>query len=53
MKRIFTLSLVALALFCCGISVRAQEQPRRPKVGLVLAGGGALGSAHIGVLKVL
>lgn len=26
---------------------------RRPKVGLVLAGGGALGFAHIGVLKVL
>ena len=26
---------------------------RRPKVGLVLSGGGAKGSAHIGVLKVL
>jgi NTE family protein len=31
----------------------AQEEPRRPKVGLVLSGGGAKGLAHIGVLKVL
>jgi NTE family protein len=28
-------------------------QHRRPKTGLVLAGGGALGMAHVGVLKVL
>jgi NTE family protein len=27
--------------------------PRRPKVGLVLSGGGARGVAHVGVLKVL
>jgi len=33
--------------------VRAQEQPRRPKVGLVLSGGAAKGLAHIGVLKIL
>ena len=31
---------------------RAEPSPR-PKVGLVLGGGGALGLAHIGVLKVL
>ena len=31
----------------------AQEKQRRPKVGLVLSGGGAKGLAHIGVLKVL
>jgi NTE family protein len=30
----------------------SQEQ-NRPKVGLVLSGGGAKGFAHIGVLKVL
>ena len=30
----------------------AQEQ-KRPKIGLVLSGGGAKGFAHIGVLKVL
>jgi NTE family protein len=29
------------------------EYSQRPKVGLVLSGGGALGMAHIGVLKVL
>ncbi|MDH4185722.1 MAG: patatin-like phospholipase family protein, partial [Nitrospira sp.] len=29
------------------------EKPHRPKIGLVLGGGGAKGSAHIGVLKVL
>ncbi len=29
------------------------EAPQRPKVALVLSGGGARGSAHIGVLKVL
>ena len=27
-------------------------QPPRPKIGLVLSGGGARGAAHIGVLKV-
>src|SRR5512139_3644504 len=29
------------------------SQPARPKIGLVLAGGGAKGGAHVGVLKVL
>jgi NTE family protein len=29
------------------------EQGQRPRVGLVLAGGGAKGGAHVGVLKVL
>ncbi len=31
----------------------AQQPPARPRVCLVLAGGGARGSAHIGVIKVL
>lgn len=31
----------------------AQQPVHRPRVGLVLSGGGALGFAHIGVLKVL
>jgi len=55
----------ALAVFLCGLpwgraeeSVIAVAPPAspgasRPKVGLVLGGGGALGLAHIGVLKVL
>ena len=37
-------------IFCLSSAISAEE---RPKVGLVLAGGGALGFAHIGVLKVL
>src|SRR5690606_27231644 len=31
----------------------ATPAPRRPKIGLVLSGGGARGAAHIGVLEVL
>jgi NTE family protein len=31
----------------------ADAAPTRPRVGLVLAGGGAKGGAHVGVLKVL
>lgn len=34
-------------------SSRASESPTRPKVAVVLAGGGAKGFAHVGVLKVL
>lgn len=50
MKRLL-LPLMLLALPIVG---RAQEsEPHRPKVGLVLSGGGAKGLAHIGALKVL
>ena len=31
----------------------AAQAPGRPRIGLVLAGGGAKGGAHVGVLKVL
>ena len=31
----------------------AAETPPRPRIGLVLSGGGARGAAHIGVLKIL
>lgn len=48
MKKIaFTL----LLLF--SISVVFSQEQKKPKVGLVLSGGGAKGLAHIGVLKVL
>lgn len=41
-----------LALFCALLSlVNAQEN--RPKIGLVLSGGGAKGYAHVGVLEEL
>ena len=48
---IWGLLLVALFLFSFQNSL-AQEQ-KRPKIGLVLSGGGAKGFAHIGVLKVI
>src|SRR5690242_12426704 len=49
--------LAVLALLGAGSSA-AQEVPAhadgtRPRIGLVLSGGGARGAAHIGVLKVL
>ena len=45
-----TFVTVAFMLLC--FICTAQEQ-QRPKVGLVLSGGGAKGFAHIGVLKVI
>lgn len=44
--------LLFFLIFLGGVRVGAQESPR-PKIGLVLSGGGAKGLAHIGVLKVL
>lgn len=46
------------ALFAIAVSMQANagecgNATHRPKIGLVLSGGGALGAAHIGVLKVL
>lgn len=53
MRRIsIFLSLLLLVLFAQG-QVARDSIPSRPKVGLVLGGGGAKGSAHIGVLKYL
>jgi NTE family protein len=48
---IWRLLLVVLLLFSFQ-NTFAQEQ-KRPKIGLVLSGGGAKGFAHIGVLKVI
>ena len=42
-------------MFCAIFAVLAAvaaEEPR-PRIGLVLSGGGARGAAHVGVLKVL
>ena len=44
----FIISLLVMAQV---LPALAQEQ--RPKIGLVLSGGGAKGAAHVGVLKVL
>ena len=54
MKKLICILCVACLL---GLSPLAQAQdsthvkPPRPKVGLILSGGGAKGAAHIGVLK--
>lgn len=45
--------LAVLVFLLLHTFVFAQEQPDRPKIGLVLSGGGAKGFAHVGVLKVL
>ncbi|MGM8362273.1 patatin-like phospholipase family protein [Flavobacterium sp. ARAG 55.4] len=45
-------SILLLLIFFSGLSIFAQKKDR-PKIGLVLSGGGAKGFAHIGVLKVL
>ena len=44
------LAATALALV---LSAQAAADASRPKIGLVLGGGGARGAAHIGVLEVL
>jgi len=49
MKKLFLLLLVVLVFG----SALGQEKTHKPKVGVVLSGGGAKGLAHIGVLKVL
>ena len=50
--RILSLLLLTL-LVPLALSAQVDTIPRRPKIGLVLSGGGAKGLAHIGVLKVL
>lgn len=45
---------ILFLVFFASLTIAAQEQEsKKPKVGLVLSGGGAKGFAHIGVLKVL
>ena len=49
----FPCLIIALFLIASGSVVAKSEVEQRPKVALVLAGGGAKGAAHIGVLKAL
>lgn len=56
--RITTTLLGLAATFVCTAMAHAEDQCKppvtdRPKIGLVLGGGGARGIAHIGVLRVL
>lgn len=57
-KLLVAISLTLIAISAYGYSPAQSDTSRlskhgRPKVGLVLAGGGAKGAAHIGVLKYL
>src|SRR5215510_6807228 len=55
-KRAFGALLVAVAMFAAAAPPSHADQGApsgRPRIGLVLAGGGAKGGAHIGALKVL
>lgn len=45
--------LIFILLFFTCLNSFSQDTPKRPKIGLVLSGGGAKGFAHIGVLNVL
>ena len=55
MRRILTLSLLLLsaAVQLSAENKLTDEEQARPKVGVVLSGGGAKGAAHIGILKYL
>jgi NTE family protein len=62
LKRFGTCVALVVVLWTAGVSVAQQPQSlhasavsenQRPRIGLVLGGGGARGAAHIGVLKVL
>jgi NTE family protein len=44
---------LCLAPLAAATGTDQDDASRRPRVGLVLGGGGALGAAHIGVIKVL
>ncbi len=52
MKRSLICFLLLL-VFVSGWAVENPEQKQRPKVALVLCGGGAKGAAHVGALKVI
>ena len=54
-KRLTVLPISLLLLLLVGTPCTAQDttKTKRPKIGLVLSGGGAKGLAHIGAIKVL
>jgi NTE family protein len=52
-KRLAAAFAVGMALAACVLSAGGALAQARPKVALVLGGGGAKGAAHVGVIKVL
>jgi NTE family protein len=53
LKQTFFLILFFINLANCYQIANGQSDNARPKIGLALSGGGSLGMAHVGVLKVL
>lgn len=53
MKSLVKLILLPVICQCLFLSDTLSQEIKRPKIALVLSGGGAKGFAHIGVLKVL
>ena len=55
MKRNTILPVLIFILFCFHSFLQAQtnNNPDRPKIGLVLSGGGAKGIAHVGIIKAM
>lgn len=54
MTRVLSCFLIVFAVLAAsGARAQPGDPPHRPRIGLVLAGGGAKGVAHVGVLKVL
>lgn len=52
-KHLFIFTCVFLTLYNLSAFPKSTENTKKPRVGLVLSGGGARGFAHIGVIKVL
>jgi NTE family protein len=52
-KSLTIICLLFLSICYNSININAQDDRGRPRVGLVLSGGGAHGIAHIGVIKVM
>lgn len=53
MRNNFIYTIICYVLFLISATLQLNAQENRPKVGLVLSGGGAKGYAHIGALKVI
>ena len=53
LRRIAAAVSLAAALALPAVAQDAPAAPKRPKIGIAFAGGGARGGAHVGVLKVL
>ena len=51
LRRILFAGCVAIAMLVASRRAHSQEAQARPKLGVALAGGAALGLAHIGVLE--